>query len=108
MGFFLQWLRNEVLGPCKFVCVISDQHKGIKAALTAKYGWPPELFVHRYCMQHVADNLFKNCGGDRWYGWRFREGAKRKKPRRLQEMFQEFAHVCITYKISFNYRIRIL
>ena len=33
-GFFVQWLRNEVFGFNRFVCVISDQHKGLKAALS--------------------------------------------------------------------------
>ena len=101
-GFFLQWLRNEVLGVNRFVCVISDQHKGIKAALTVDYGWTPELFVHRFCMQHVAENLVKNCGNDKWLGWRFKLGARKKKPRRLEEMFQEFAMVHLIYNISFN------
>ena len=96
-------MRNEVLGVNRFVCVISDQHKGIKAALTVDYGWTPELFVHRFCMQHVAKNLVQNCGKDKWLGWRFKLGARKKKPRRLEEMFQEFAMVHLIYNISFNY-----
>ena len=102
-GFFLQWLRNEVLGFNRFVCVISDQHKGIKAALTDEYGWGTELFVHRFCIQHVADNMVQNCGKDKRFGSRYKLGAKKKKPRRLEEMFHEFAMVYLIYNISFNY-----
>jgi len=94
-GFFLHWLRINVIGVNTFVCVISDQHKGIKAALKPEYGWDSDNFVHRYCIQHVADNLVQACGKDPWYGTRFKQGAKKKKPRRLKEMFEDFAMVCL-------------
>ncbi|XP_078151905.1 uncharacterized protein LOC144547193 [Carex rostrata] len=90
-GWFLHWLRINVIGVNIFVCVISDQHKGIKAALKPEYGWDSDNFVHRYCIQHVADNLVQACGKDAWYGTRFKLGARKKKPRRLKEMFEDFA-----------------
>lgn len=94
-GFFLHWLRINVIGVNRFVCVISDQHKGIKAALKPEYGWDRDNFVHRYCIQHVADNLVQACGKDKWYGTRFKQGARKKKPRRLKEMFEDFCSVCL-------------
>ena len=77
--------------------------KGIKATLTDEYGWGSELFVHRFCIQYIVDNLVQNCGNDKWFGWRYKLGAKKKRPRRLEEMFQEFAMVYLIYNISFNY-----
>ncbi|XP_078148864.1 uncharacterized protein LOC144544282 [Carex rostrata] len=71
-GFFLHWLRINVIGVNRFVCVISDQHKGIKAAFKLEYRWDRDNFVHRHCIQHVADNLVQVCGKDPWYGTRFK------------------------------------
>ena len=55
-----------MLGVNTFVCVILDQHKGIKAALKPEYGCEEGKFVHMYCMQHVANNLVQACGKDKW------------------------------------------
>jgi hypothetical protein len=59
----MSWLRREVTGPGR-ICVISDQHKAIKAIFEhPQYGWSEENedAVHRYCMQHISENLYKAC-----------------------------------------------
>jgi hypothetical protein len=44
------------------ICVISDRHRGIKGVFERPYlGWSVQRgeTVHRYCMQYVAKNLYK-------------------------------------------------
>jgi hypothetical protein len=44
------------------ICVISDHHGGIKAIFERPYlGWSVQHGeeIHRYCMQHIAENLYK-------------------------------------------------
>jgi ABC-type branched-subunit amino acid transport system ATPase component len=44
------------------ICVISDRHRGIKRVFQRPHlGWSVECgeAVHRYCMQHIAENLYK-------------------------------------------------
>jgi MULE transposase domain len=62
-GWFMQWLRKEVVGPSK-ITIISDQHLGIRAVLERPdFGWQVSAgeAVHRYCTQHIAQNVYKNC-----------------------------------------------
>ena len=46
--------------PNRGICIISDQHKGIKCAIRE---WPrnatdgTEQVFHRYCLRHVASNF---------------------------------------------------
>ncbi|KAJ3696672.1 hypothetical protein LUZ61_000377 [Rhynchospora tenuis] len=67
-GWFMSWVRYEVIGDMtRKYCVISDRHKAIKAVLAStEYGWkaqgPHKVAIHRYCMQHVAENLYKMAG----------------------------------------------
>jgi hypothetical protein len=59
----MQWLRKEVVGPGK-ITVISDQHLGIRAVFERpNFGWQESAgeAVHRYCTQHIAQNVYKNC-----------------------------------------------
>jgi hypothetical protein len=59
----MSWLCREVTGP-GWICVISNQHKAIKAVFEyPQYDWSEENedVVHRYCMQHVSKNLYKIC-----------------------------------------------
>ena len=89
-GFFMSFLRREVVGN-RFFCVISDQHKGIKYVFDrTDFGWSTAHgeCVHRLCMQHVAENLHKHVGYDQWVADTFKIGCRRKKPRRLEEMFK--------------------
>ena len=95
-GFFMQFLRRRVIGEGKFFCVISDQHKGIKYVFDREdYGWSTRTgqCVHRLCMQHVAENLSKATGGDKWVTDTFRWNCRKKKPRRVVEMTSSFAKV---------------
>jgi metallophosphoesterase superfamily enzyme len=61
-GWFMQWLRKEVISPGKII-VISDQHLGIRAVFERPdFGWQESAgeTVHRYCTQHIAQNVYKN------------------------------------------------
>jgi MULE transposase domain len=62
-SWFMQWLRKEVVGPGK-ITVISYQHLGIRAIFERPdFGWQESAGedVHRYCTQHIAQNVYKNC-----------------------------------------------
>jgi hypothetical protein len=55
-GWFMQWLRKEVVGPGK-ITVISDQHLGINGVFERPdFGCQKSTdeTVHRYCTQHIA------------------------------------------------------
>ena len=96
-GFFMRWLRLEVIGDNRFFCVISDRHLGIKAVFQdPNLGWDEstDQCVHRYCSQHVAENLYKHVGRKREVSDRFIAGVNKCKPRRLQEMLQDFEIGC--------------
>jgi MULE transposase domain len=61
-GWFMQWVRNEVIQSNMKICVISDHHRGIKRVFERPHlGWFVQRgeAVHRYYMQHVAKNLYK-------------------------------------------------
>jgi MULE transposase domain len=50
-GWFMQWVRKEVVGPGKII-VISDQHLGIRAVFERPdFGWQESTgeVVHCYC-----------------------------------------------------------
>ena len=82
-GWFMNWLRVEVIGP-GFICVISDQHISIKNTMSApNLGWCEERgeAVHRYCSQHIAENLYRRCKNKRvvgMYRWTVRQTKKEK------------------------------
>jgi hypothetical protein len=57
----MSWLCRKVIGPGR-ICVIFDQHKTIQAIFKyLQYGWSEENgdVVHRCCMQHISENLYK-------------------------------------------------
>jgi hypothetical protein len=61
----MRWVRNEVIQSNMKICVISDGHRGIKRVFERPHlRWSVQHgeAVHRYCMQHVAENLYKEAG----------------------------------------------
>ncbi|XP_078153598.1 uncharacterized protein LOC144548756 [Carex rostrata] len=96
-GFFMRWLQLEVIGNNRFMCVISDRHLKIKSVFQDPHlGWDEStnICVHRLCSQHVVDNLFKHVGRRKEVSDKFKIGVNKKKPRRLQEMIQDFEISC--------------
>ena len=86
-GWFMKWVRDEVIGRGRFMCVISDRHKGIKKVFRQNdLGWSEDDMecVHRLCSQHVAENMKKNTK-DKVACKFFKIMVKKKKPRRYQE-----------------------
>jgi MULE transposase domain len=85
-GWFMQWLRKEVVGSGK-ITIISYQHLGIRAVFErSDFGWQ-ELAgeaVHRYCTQHIAQNVYKNCH-IKGIKALFKQAARHKKPWRCEE-----------------------
>jgi hypothetical protein len=58
----MRWVRNEMILSNMKICIISDRHRGIKGVFERLHlGWSIQRgeAVHRYCMQHVAENLYK-------------------------------------------------
>ncbi|KAJ3684598.1 hypothetical protein LUZ61_013762 [Rhynchospora tenuis] len=97
-GWFMSWVRSEVIGDKnKKYCVISDRHLSIKAVFAStEYGWkaqgPNAVAIHRYCMQHVAENLHKKAGGNEHRELKnfFKcKLANKKNPRRFRLRWQE-------------------
>jgi MULE transposase domain len=92
-GWFMRWFCNEVIQSNMKICVISDRHKGIKGVFERPHlGWSVQRgeAVHRYCMQHVAENLYREVkkSGKKKDNLRdnFRRRlANKKKPRRFVE-----------------------
>jgi MULE transposase domain len=67
-GWFMRWVRNKVIHSNMKIYVISDRHRGIKGVFERSHlGWFVQHgeAVHQYCMQHVADNLYKEAGKSR-------------------------------------------
>lgn len=62
-GWFLRLIRQHVTQK-QGICLISDRHAGIKAAVRdARNGWQPPNAHHVYCIRHIASNFnhrFKN------------------------------------------------
>ncbi|KAJ3704999.1 hypothetical protein LUZ61_008704 [Rhynchospora tenuis] len=97
-GWFMSWVRSEVIGDkSKKYCVISDRHNAIKAVFASiEYGWkaqgPNAVAIHRYCMQHVAENLHKKASGSddcqlkNFFKCKL---ANKKNPRRFRVRWQE-------------------
>ena len=60
-GWFLECLRTSIehFIPNKGICIIFDQHKGIKCSIREWSRGPDgtEQVFHRYCLQHVASNF---------------------------------------------------
>ena len=56
-GLFLAFIRNRVTQRTG-ICVISDRHPGIMAAMTDLHlGWVAPSAYHRICMHHFASNF---------------------------------------------------
>ena len=56
-GWFLACIRNRVTQRTG-ICVISDKHLGIMAAMTDPHlGWAAPSASHRICMRHLASNF---------------------------------------------------
>ena len=56
-GWFLACIRNEVTQRAG-ICVISDRHPGIMAAMVDPHlGWATPFAYHRICMRHFASNF---------------------------------------------------
>ncbi|XP_057425602.1 uncharacterized protein LOC130718966 [Lotus japonicus] len=62
-SWFLRLIRQHITQK-QGICLISDRHAGIKAAVTnARNGWQPPNAHHVYCIRHIASNFnhkFKN------------------------------------------------
>jgi hypothetical protein len=61
-GWFMQWLRKEVVDPGKII-IISYQHLDIRAVFERPdFDWQESAgeTVHRYCTQYIAQNVYKN------------------------------------------------
>ena len=56
-GWSLACIKNRVTQRMG-ICVISDRHPGIMAAMSDPYlGWAAPSTYHRICMRHIASNF---------------------------------------------------
>ncbi|KAL8120542.1 hypothetical protein AgCh_017649 [Apium graveolens] len=81
-------LRRLVVGRRHEICVISDRHVGIMAAMQ-KSGWYEPLDHHRYCVRHFATNFatkFKRAGMKD----RLVELASQVQPKKFELLLGEF------------------
>ena len=57
-SWFLYNLRRRVVKSHRGICLISDRHPGILAAVSnPRIGWQPPLATHVFCLRHMASNL---------------------------------------------------
>ncbi|KAJ1700658.1 hypothetical protein LUZ63_000437 [Rhynchospora breviuscula] len=87
-GWFMNFVRRQVIGEGKKFCVVSDRHWGIRNTFKQpQYGWQedanPSYAVHRYCMQHICENVFKASDKDTTLPDKFRKKLANKKKKRL-------------------------
>jgi MULE transposase domain len=95
-GWFMRWVRNEVIQSNIKICVISDRHRRIKRVFQRPHlGWSAECgeAVHRYCMQYIVENLYKETRKFRKKEDNLMDDFRRrlvnkKKPRRFIERRQ--------------------
>jgi hypothetical protein len=89
-GWFMKWLRKEVVGPGK-ITVISDQHLSIRAVFERPdFGWQESAdeVVHCYCTQHIAQNVYKKFHIKRIKAL-FKQAARHKKSWRCEEYIKK-------------------
>ena len=97
-GWFMRWLRQEIIGFRKFMGVVLDRHKGIKKVFKdPNAGWYEDASecVHRLCSQHVAENLMSKVHDERVCDI-FKILVKKKKPRSYEEYMQILQKMCPT------------
>jgi MULE transposase domain len=61
---FMRWLRQEVIGDDRKICVISDRHLAIRVVFhSPMYSWNESSgqAIHRLCARHIAKNMLKGC-----------------------------------------------
>jgi hypothetical protein len=93
-GWFMQWLRKEVVGPDK-ITVISYQHLGIRAVFERPdFRWQKSAgeAVHHYCTQYIAQNMYKDCHM-KIIKTLFKQAAKHKKSWRCEEYMKKINHI---------------
>jgi MULE transposase domain len=93
-GWFMQWLRKEVVGPGK-ITVISDQHLGIRRIFERPdFGWKESTgdVVHRYYTQHIAQNVYKDCHMKRINSL-FKQAARHKKPWKYEKYLKKINNI---------------
>jgi MULE transposase domain len=64
-GWFIWWVRNEVNQYNTKICIIFDYNKGIKEIFDRPHlRWSEQHgeAIHRYCMQYIVENLYKEVG----------------------------------------------
>jgi hypothetical protein len=87
-------LRKEVVGPGKII-VISDQHLGIRRVFErSDFGWQESTgeVVHRYCTQHIAQNVYKDCHMKR-VKTLFKQAARHKKTWRCEKYLKKINNI---------------
>jgi hypothetical protein len=63
-GQFMRWLRREVIGGDRRICVLSNRHLTIKVIFQSPiYDWDEAcgLAIHRLCAQYIIENILKMC-----------------------------------------------
>jgi hypothetical protein len=96
----MQWVRKEVVGPSKII-VISYQYLGIRTVFErSDFGWHESAgeIVHRYCTQHIAQNVYKDCHIKR-IKVIFKQVTRHKKPWMCEEYMKKLT---ILYRHPIN------
>ena len=70
-AWFLYLVRHYVVKDRMNICLISDRHRSILAAVDQpQVGWQPPQAHHVFCLRHVAANLHK-AHGTNWLKKKF-------------------------------------
>jgi hypothetical protein len=98
-------LRKEVVDPDKII-IISYQHLDIRAVFERLYfGWQESTgeVVHRYCTQHIAQNIYKDCHMKRGKT----QATRDKNPWRYEKYLKKINNIRLAY-YKYKRKIRII
>jgi hypothetical protein len=87
-------VRKEVVGPGKITDIL-DQHLDIRAVFErSDFGWQKSASetVHRYCTQHIAQNVYNDCHMKR-IKTIFKQTARHKKPWRCEKYMKKINNI---------------
>jgi hypothetical protein len=84
-------VRNQVLGPDIYVCMILDHHCGLlNGAKDHLEGYPP--LIHRWCSRHFATNIWKKQQSNEVIG-RLKALCKIKEEKKFKTRLKELEKI---------------
>ena len=81
------WALREYVTDREGICLISDRHRGIIAAINnEEIGWAEPKAYHRYCLRHVASNFNSKYKSKQLKDLVFRAGNQHQRRKFIRNM----------------------